>query len=173
MERLLYYVTGCDSSVIKPLMETMSSTGGVQLPDDLLAKVKSEFVSESVTLQTKKCGSEIKNTWISCNQYLIDPHTSVGVVGAKKVGLFPSKGGRPVAVMSTASPCKFEESCTIAAGADVWKTYYESDYPEAAKSIMELEERPAAKFAAVGDTEESKVVWEKMIRALILENMKR
>ena len=171
MERLLYYVCGCDSDVIKPLMDTMSSTGGVQLPDDLLTKVKTEFISAAVT-DEEMC-NEIKNMRTITNGYLIDPHTSVGVCAARKVGLFPSVTARPIAVMSTASPCKFEESCTIAAGADAWKDYYETDYPNAAKAIMLLEERPATKFVAVGDTEESKNIWEKKIREIILQNMKR
>jgi threonine synthase len=75
--------------------------------------------------------------------YFADPHTCVALAAAEKLGYLieNEKLVRPVAILATASPCKFEESCTIALGQDGWQTYKETMFPIKASEILTKEEK--------------------------------
>ena len=52
-----------------------------------------------------------------------------------------SHSKNPMAILATASPCKFEESVTEAIGKNGWAQYYESDdFPKRARALMEKDE---------------------------------
>ncbi|KAH8073333.1 hypothetical protein JL720_10923 [Aureococcus anophagefferens] len=59
--------------------------------------------------------------------YVCDPHTAVAVAAADELGYAPYGGPaaepRPVAILATAHPCKFQAAVTEALGADAWAAY--------------------------------------------------
>merc|ERR1712039_584484 len=100
--------------------------------------------------------------------YLVDPHTAVAMATAwDHVG--NSQNDRPVAVLATASPCKFEAAVTKAIGAERWAAYQGSkDFPEEGRRVMAATERPFRTFLAVpaekGGLAESQKNWEAEVR---------
>jgi threonine synthase len=68
----------------------------------------------------------------------------------------------PVAILSTASPCKFEESVTVALGEEAWKAYFESGFPASGKAIMTREECEPTFYAQGAD-------WESLARGIVAE----
>ena len=68
--------------------------------------------------------------------YTVDPHTAVAVNAATKLGYRIDDGNEiPFAVLSTASPCKFEEVVTSALGKLGWEDYKKNHYPKKALEI--------------------------------------
>jgi threonine synthase len=119
MERLLFFASGSDHSKIAELYKGMEETDSIQIDADFLAKLKTEFRSARVD-DDAMC--EAMRDYKRDHDYLCDPHTAVAVGAAKSLGYY-SPGSSPVCIMATASPCKFEESVTIAVGEEIWKEY--------------------------------------------------
>jgi threonine synthase len=95
--------------------------------------------------------------------YTMDPHTAVAVAAAESLGYALSASMEtPVAVLSTASPCKFEESVTVALGEGAWKAYFENGFPESGKAIMTREEIEPTIYAEGAD-------WESLARGIVAE----
>merc|ERR1711904_644649 len=83
--------------------------------------------------------------------YLADPHTAVALDAAAGAAIPVGMAAVPVAVLATASPCKFEESLSAALGAERWTTYTESrDFPAAARAVLAAPERPFWKLQSKG-----------------------
>ena len=103
LERLLYYVSGCDNEYIAKLMKDLKETGRFEVTGDVLAKIKDKFqagfADDEQTKETIKAIYEKDN-------YLLDTHTAV----AYKVLLENLDNGHASIVLSTASPYKFTES---------------------------------------------------------------
>jgi threonine synthase len=98
-ERFLYYHFQGDSLRLRAFMESFAATGAAavdELPssDDFLATA----VSEAETLEA------IARMYREFN-YVVDPHTAVGIVAA---GRFDTPG--PKICIATAHPAKFPES---------------------------------------------------------------
>jgi threonine synthase len=68
----------------------------------------------------------------------------------------------PVAILSTASPCKFEESVTVALGKDGWNRYYQEEFPERARDVMSRKEVEPILYTKDQD-------WETLARNIIKE----
>ena len=103
-ERLLFDLSGRDSSKVVEMMEKLKNDKEFHVESSLLKKVKENFVagrvSESLTLDT------INEEWV-VNNHLIDPHTAVGVAaGRKNLAFLNSK----LIYISTAHPAKFPET---------------------------------------------------------------
>ena len=156
-------------------------------------KLQQEFKSSRVT-DSELCATlqQIYSTY----HYFADPHTGVAFCAAKKLGCiqFGKKGAREensspsslsgpttaggtdtndenhaVVIMSTASPCKFEEAVTIALGADCWKEYAETEFPKRAYATMQKPEKePIAYHASEGmSVEDTQRAWEKSTKQII------
>ena len=170
-ERLLFYLTNEKHALVRQLYSVMEDTSKMDLPQELLVKLQSEFSSAVVT-DEQLCDTirHIKATY----DYWVDPHTGVAFGAARKMGHLddpietPEK--RAVALLSTASPCKFEESMTVALGHAGWKEYTKSsEFPEQAQKYMELTEtNPALYLSQEGKSlEENQDVWEELARDII------
>ena len=103
LERLLYYVSGCDNEYIAKLMKDLKETGRFEVTGDVLTKIKDKFqagfADDEQTKETIKAIYEKDN-------YLLDTHTAV----AYKVLLENLDNEHASIVLSTASPYKFTES---------------------------------------------------------------
>ena len=170
-ERLLYYLSGCDHSAVKAWMTTVDLTSKNDLSPEWLSLIQAEFCSERIT-DEEMCAT-IRQV-LSEHQYMIDPHTAVAFAAAKKLGYYDTATDlsiktNPVILLSTASPCKFEESVTIAVGSQNWEGYREADFPSRGTSILDLDEvEPILYTAKYGlPLEEIQKEWESQSAGII------
>lgn len=169
-ERLLFYLTEENHVLVKQWMGRMEECDKLDLDDDWHSKLQREFRSARVTDEemchvTKK----VKEAF----GYVIDPHTAVAISAAEKLGYSmetETKSARPYAILSTASPCKFQESVCVALGKDAWDEYYKSHFPKAAQSIIVKEEVQPTLYRSGGKSlSDDQRKWETIARGLLDE----
>lgn len=136
-ERLLFYLTGQDHELVKAWMTTMEATSKLDLDSTWLERLQETFSSAKVTdHEMCECMKKVKSVY----DYFIDPHTSVAISAAEKLGYClegeNEVGSSMFAILATASPCKFEESVTTAIGIEGWNEYQRLHFPEKAKEII-------------------------------------
>jgi threonine synthase len=108
-ERYLYYLYGCDPVRTKNDLEQFSQSGKLSFDENLLQSIQADFASKSVseeeTLDTIK-------QFYNEHDYLLDPHTAVGVNAAQKC----CSENIPVVCLATAHPAKFGAAVVKAIG---------------------------------------------------------
>lgn len=166
-ERLLYYLTGCNSELIKKWYHQMDGTQKLDLPGEWLVKLQQRFASARVT-DEQMCATlrRVQET----HAYLADPHTAVALDAARQLGYNIDRGPNvpPAVILSTASPCKFEESVTVAVGSDVWQTYVASnDFPALVHAVLAKREIAPIRYRALETLEASQLAWEKQAREIL------
>lgn len=184
MERLLYYVCNENSIMINDYMKQFDVCNQYQVSSEILHKIQQNFISCSITDDTM-CSTIRYIQQNTSNQYLIDPHTAIAVSAAIQLGYIPSSSSiqhqsnnkerlPPTVIIATASPCKFEESMTIAIGKEKWNEYYNSiSYPISAKELYNKIETPPTFYPKVGTSlEESQMIWEQYTYHIITNDMK-
>ncbi len=103
-ERYLFDLLGRDSKKLANLMNEFKAKGAISLSDDLLAKARAEFkVSRADDNETI---SLIKDCYEKTG-YILDPHTAVGMKGAKEIA---NKVDSAVVLLATAHPAKFPDA---------------------------------------------------------------
>jgi len=111
-ERYLYYKVDCDAGRLRELMSDFARTGRLRIPPGPDGVVDRSFAAgagtEEDTLATIR-------KYHQAHDYLLDPHTAVGVSVAERLGL----GGDPVVCLATAHPAKFPEAIRKATGKDI------------------------------------------------------
>ncbi|KAL9957648.1 hypothetical protein ACROYT_G034570 [Oculina patagonica] len=110
LERLLLLFSDMDYGLVDSLMREFEQKNSLMIPDDLREKmcqvISSSSVSCDQTLQTmKECWNE--------NQYLLCPHTAVGVTVVWDQRHTPALK-TPTVCVATASPAKFSEAVKAA-----------------------------------------------------------
>ena len=100
LERLIYDALGKDCGAVKGFMEQLSNVGRYDIGGKVLAKIREDF-DAGFSVQ-EEVSETIANVYKKYN-YLIDPHTAVGVSVYGKV----SDKTRHTVCVSTASPFKF------------------------------------------------------------------
>lgn len=165
MERVFYYLTCGDSSLVCSWMAEMERSGRFTLPDEWLQRLQALFrsrrVDDDAMCQALRHGA-------AQHGYLADPHTAVALSAAWHLyGEEPE--GTTVAVLATASPCKFEVAVTTALGASSWDDYLQSDgFPEAARAALQAEETPPGLLRrGSGTLEETQRSWEAQVRSML------
>ncbi len=107
-ERYLYYLVDNDSPRTKELMKEFAQTGTLDLTS-YQEQIRRDFVSSSVS------NEEISDTisrFYKEHDYILDPHTAVGVNVAEKL----KTAGVPMVCLATAHPAKFSEVVEKAIG---------------------------------------------------------
>ena len=101
LERMLYYMCDKDTRLIQMLMNDLQQWGAFEIPENVLAKIRSLF----------GCGwaneNQIKEAINDCwnkYKYVIDPHTACGYFVMQHI---PHDLSIPRVLLSTASPYKF------------------------------------------------------------------
>lgn len=103
LERLLYYVSGCDNAYVASLMKDLKETGRFEVTREILNRIQEKFQTGFADdLDTKQTIKKIYEK----DSYLLDTHTAV----AYKVLLDNLDKEHVNVVLSTASPYKFTES---------------------------------------------------------------
>jgi threonine synthase len=109
-ERLLFDASGRNALAVKSMMEGLAKDKRFALPADVLANIRKHFsaarADEAETVET------IKSVYAAQN-YVLDPHTAVGMHVARKL---KGEGSGPMIALSTAHPAKFPEAVEGAIG---------------------------------------------------------
>jgi threonine synthase len=170
-ERLLFYLTDGNQELVKGWMAQVDSTSKMDLSAEWHERLQQEFGCERVT-DDEMCATtrKVHKTY----NYLVDPHTAVALCAAEKLGYqldVERTNTNPAAILATASPCKFQESVTVAIGQDAWAEYMENGFPESGKVVFERTERPPTIYKATAGSslEADQMVWEKMALGIIDE----
>ena len=102
-ERLLFDLYGRDGAEIQRLMREFES-GSMSLSDEALSSARELF--SSFRLDDQATLDVIANVYDRC-EYLLDPHTAIGVAAARENRL---NKGSPMVCLATAHPAKFPEA---------------------------------------------------------------
>lgn len=102
-ERLLFDVYGNDGLAIKQLIEDFK-TGTMTLSDEAFARLQEVF--SSYKLDDEETVEVIRSVFES-TEYLLDPHTAIGLQAARKKRTSVSN---PMVCLATAHPAKFPEA---------------------------------------------------------------
>eukprot|EP00927_Polykrikos_kofoidii_P061132 TRINITY_DN56004_c0_g1_i1.p1 TRINITY_DN56004_c0_g1~~TRINITY_DN56004_c0_g1_i1.p1 ORF type:complete len:506 (+),score=81.24 TRINITY_DN56004_c0_g1_i1:53-1570(+) len=166
MERIFYYLAEEDPIVVSSWMSQMEATGKLTLPPKVQAKMRETFNSRSVD-DAAMCAATRRA--MDDFGYLADPHTATGFAAAWDIyGANLLKADVPVAVLATASPCKFEESVTVALGAARWKSYADGpNFPDGARAALVAEDRQVGRFIAEGNIAQTQAAWEAHVRVML------
>jgi threonine synthase len=109
-ERLLFDLYDRDGAAIADLMRRFDD-GDISFSSSAMQRARALFSSQRVS-DAETC-EQIAATWGQC-EYLLDPHSAIGVRAALESGLSPEV---PVVTLATAHPAKFPEAIR-AAGLD-------------------------------------------------------
>ncbi|MGH1485391.1 MAG: threonine synthase [Cellvibrionaceae bacterium] len=102
-ERLLFDAYGQNGAEIQQLMDDFKS-GSMTLRSDVFAKIQNHF--DSYRLDDKRMIDVIADVYDK-TEYLLDPHTAIGVDAARKTRRDQST---PMVCLATAHPAKFAEA---------------------------------------------------------------
>ncbi|MGK0289856.1 MAG: threonine synthase [bacterium] len=123
-ERFLFDLFGRDGAVLRSKMDDLKTKGGFTLSPEELKKAQEHFSGVSAnTEETLACIKEVAEQGM-----VLDPHTAVGVVAAKK------ETTDNVICLATAHPAKFRDAVVEAIGK-------EPEQPEAIQGILEKESK--------------------------------
>jgi len=109
-ERLLFDAEGRDAGAVRRMMAGLAQSKSFSIGETALAAIRSEFAAARA--DEAEVSGTIRATLEEAG-YLLDPHTAVGVVSARKVAADPSV---PTVVLSTAHPAKFPDAVEAASG---------------------------------------------------------
>ncbi len=105
-ERLLFDLYGRDGAAVAELLA--DRTAPMHLSEKALGKAREVF--SSCRVDDMRTVEVIREVYESC-EYLLDPHTAIGVEAARRVRLGSQKGReQPMVCLSTAHPAKFPEA---------------------------------------------------------------
>lgn len=103
-ERMLFDLHGRDGKQIADLMEAFKVDGTLTLSESVLAEARSLF--SSYRLGDDETVAVIRDVFASA-EYLLDPHTAIGVQAARKTR---RNSETPMICLATAHPAKFPEA---------------------------------------------------------------
>ncbi len=109
-ERLLFEAHDRDAAAVRSMMVSLTQSRGFSIAPGPLARIKSEFDADRADEAETE---EAIRRYHRDAAYLLDPHTSVGVVVAEKAKRNPAV---PMVVLGTAHPAKFPAAVEAASG---------------------------------------------------------
>ncbi len=127
-ERMLFDLYDRDGATIKSLFENFKSSGSLILDEDALKGAQSLF--SSYRLDDDETAEVIREVYES-TEYLLDPHTAIGVQAARKTR---NNKSTPMVCLATAHPAKFAEAIQKAGQGE------DPDLPYHMKDLFDREE---------------------------------
>lgn len=109
-ERLLFDAHGRDAGAVRRLMAGLAQSKSFTIDEAPLARMRAEF--GAARADEAEVSAMMKGTLAEAG-YLLDPHTAVGLVAARKVAADPAV---PTVVLATAHPAKFPDAVEAATG---------------------------------------------------------
>ncbi len=128
-ERYLYYKVGCDAEILRRLMDGFGETGSLRVDCGNGGVVDPVFVA---ALARQEEVLETIGKYHERYDYVLDPHTAVGVCVAEKLA---GPADEPVMCLATAHPAKFPAAINQATGKEGLATH------PAIEAIMEMPTR--------------------------------
>ena len=110
-ERLLFEANGRDAAEIRAEMGALAQFGRFELSKLQRENVAVDF--DAFRTGEIGCAKEIRRVWDEAN-YLIDPHTAVGLHAARKA--LARDPATPMVALATAHPAKFAGAIQAAVG---------------------------------------------------------
>ena len=109
-ERLLFEATGRDAGAVVRMMEGLKQSRGFAVPEKALAVIREGFAAGTTSeAETARTIGEA----LSTSDYLLDPHTAVGVKVARE-----HLSATPMITLATAHPAKFPAAVHAASGVE-------------------------------------------------------
>jgi threonine synthase len=108
-ERYLYYLYDENPARVRESFTVFAKTGRMEFSSEERGRVCEDFSSQSVNQEETLATIA---SFYKENDYLLDPHTAVGV----KAALEKTQDGTPVICLATAHPAKFGDAVTTATG---------------------------------------------------------
>jgi threonine synthase len=163
-ERILYYITNGDVTYVRSFYEDQPEDARTLTPtvhDALRTTLASVRISDD---EMKAALRQVYET--TDQQYVCDPHTAVALAGVYKLKLLQQQSPqrrRPLVVMATASPCKFQAAVTAAIGSDAWNTYAATE--PALLNLLDRAEVAPLRYHKVdgGTLEETQAHWQSLL----------
>ena len=141
LERLIYFISGCDDRATAKFMDDLVSKGSYTITDSMKDGL-SDFVagcaSESDT------ASEIKRIYDDTG-YLIDTHTAVASFVANRFKSDSALSDQPLIIASTASPYKFARSIVGAIKGDAENDKSDLEMIDELEKLCDMPEPQAIK----------------------------
>lgn len=109
-ERLLFELLGRDAAATGEIMRGFRAAGRMAVPEAAWRRMREQFAG--FTLDDAGTEAEIGRLF-RASGYLADPHTAIGVAGARAIARTP---GPPMIAVATAHPAKFAPTVERAAG---------------------------------------------------------
>ena len=110
LERLLYFLSGEDTSSVEAMMAALSESGVYEITDGMLEKLREDFSAGYADDEETLC--TIREVFEK-EHYLLDTHTAVAWRVADRY-MKETQTGRPNVILSTASPYKFPKAVLTA-----------------------------------------------------------
>ena len=110
-ERYLYYLLDCNASEVVRMMNNFKQSGKLNFTDAQKDQLRKDFSASSI--DDKETLATIR-TFHQNTQYVLDPHTAVGVAVGKNV----CSSQYPLVCLATAHPAKFGDAVKKATGFD-------------------------------------------------------
>ncbi|RXZ78988.1 threonine synthase [Paenibacillaceae bacterium] len=109
-ERYLYYLLDRDTAKVASYMKQFQSTGQIQIDEQLLAVVQSDFAAFGV--KNDACLQAIGNYQFEYD-YLLDPHTACGISSYESYTEQSGDDQTVCVAFATAHPAKFDEAIRL------------------------------------------------------------
>ncbi|MGH1456428.1 MAG: threonine synthase [Alphaproteobacteria bacterium] len=130
-ERFLFDLVDRDATRLAELMTTFKETGHFKLDDALMAKARAQF--SAARADDEKTLALIKECY-EATSYVLDPHTAVGLAGAKDM---VDGSSDAVVLLATAHPAKFPDAVENAIGSRPFLPAHLSDLMEREEFMSE------------------------------------
>jgi threonine synthase len=161
-------LTEGDHDLVKKWMTTVDQTAKLDLDSSWVEKMRKSYESARVT-DDEMCS--VMRKVLADFDYFADPHTCIALAGGEQLGykLDGESFDPPAALLATASPCKFEESVTVALGEEGWEAYTAKSFPPKATEIMAKDEVLPVTYESVDGKPLAEVQagWEVQATALV------
>ncbi|MCB1592098.1 MAG: threonine synthase [Alphaproteobacteria bacterium] len=127
-ERYLFDLLDRDTLKLAELMKTFRDEGNFKVEDEQMIEARQQFRS------SRAMDSETEDMMQKCmvsDEYVLDPHTAVGLIGARMIS---EETSGPVVLLATAHPAKFPDAVRKALAVT-------PTLPEHLAGLMEREEK--------------------------------
>lgn len=111
LERLLYYISGCNASKVRTLMDQLSTTGMYQIDSAMRANLTDFYGDYATEIEMEEAIREVYQK----DNYVIDTHTAVAKAVYKKYCQETSDKTKTI-ITATAHPFKFPKAVGKALG---------------------------------------------------------
>ncbi|OQW63164.1 MAG: hypothetical protein A4S17_07570 [Proteobacteria bacterium HN_bin10] len=108
-ERILFEAVGRDSETICALYDELARTGGFDIPEAALTRLRADF--DAADIDDAETIEAMRRAWSSGSGLLVCPHTAVGLAAKLRARLHG-----PVVTLATAHPAKFPDTVERATG---------------------------------------------------------